>query len=201
MLKTFTLPQVVARTIAEGGARLLRSRRLMRTPIWLYRTRLRFLFGSRMLMLEHIGRRSGARRYVVLEVVDHPTPDTYVVVSGFGVRAQWFRNVQANPHVRIFVAGQPPAHAAARMLTPAEADAALDAYIRRHPRAWALFKPVIETTLGTPISNRDTELLYPPQVAEGSLLGRSRSRAWTGQALPRPTADSADEGNQRGYEE
>ncbi|MGH3670992.1 MAG: nitroreductase family deazaflavin-dependent oxidoreductase, partial [Pseudonocardiaceae bacterium] len=122
MRKTLTLPHVMSDMIAKGGARLLGSRRLMRAPIWLYRAGLGFLFRSRMLMLEHIGRRSGARRYVVLEVFDHPTPDTYVVVSGFGTRAQWFRNVQANPHVRVSIAGHAPAHATARRLTPAEAD-------------------------------------------------------------------------------
>ncbi len=158
MPKTLTLPQLISHTIGKGGARLLRSRRLMRAPIWLYRARLGFLFGSRMLMLEHIGRQTGARRYVVLEVFDHPTPDTYVVVSGFGTRSQWFRNVQAHPQVRVFVAGHPPAHATARKLTPAEADAALDAYITRHPRAWSTFKPILESTLGTPIGHRDTDL-------------------------------------------
>ncbi|HYO00348.1 MAG TPA: hypothetical protein VET27_00005, partial [Mycobacterium sp.] len=34
--------------------------------------RLGFLFGSRMSMLEHIARRSGAKRHLVLEVFDHP---------------------------------------------------------------------------------------------------------------------------------
>ncbi|MGH3548315.1 MAG: nitroreductase family deazaflavin-dependent oxidoreductase [Pseudonocardiaceae bacterium] len=158
MTKMLTLPPVISHTITEGGARLLRSRRLVRAPIWLYRARLGFLFGSRLLMLEHIGRQSGARRYVVLEVIDHPTPDTYVIASGFGTRAQWFRNVQANPQVRVFVAGHAPAHATARRLTPAEADTSLKAYSTRHPRAWGALKGVIETTLGAPIGDRDTEL-------------------------------------------
>ncbi|HET9117672.1 MAG TPA: nitroreductase family deazaflavin-dependent oxidoreductase, partial [Pseudonocardiaceae bacterium] len=124
MPKARRLPGVVSAAIGEAGARLLRNRRLMRAPIWLYRARLGFLFGSRMLMLEHIGRRSGARRCVVLEVIDHPTPNTYVVASGFGTQSQWFRNVRANPHVRVCVAGRAPTPALARMLTRAETDAA-----------------------------------------------------------------------------
>ena len=59
------------------------------------------MLGSRLLMLEHVGRKSGARRYVVLEVVGHPTPDSYLVASGFGENAQWFRNIKANPEVRV----------------------------------------------------------------------------------------------------
>ncbi|WP_253900550.1 nitroreductase family deazaflavin-dependent oxidoreductase, partial [Mycobacterium asiaticum] len=81
---------------------MLRSRKLVRAPIWIYRARAGALFGSRMLMLEHIGRTSGMPRYVVLEVVDHPRPDTYVVPSGFGRKAQWFRNIEANPRVRVY---------------------------------------------------------------------------------------------------
>lgn len=66
------LPSAVADTLVRLATRALRNRRLMRAPIWLYRARLGFLFGSRMLLLEHTGRRSGARRYVVLEVIDPP---------------------------------------------------------------------------------------------------------------------------------
>jgi hypothetical protein len=80
-------PPVQSTAIGRVGARVLANRALMRAPIWLYRARLGFLFGSRTLMLEHIGRNSGARRYVVLEVVGHPTPDVYVIASGFGLRA------------------------------------------------------------------------------------------------------------------
>lgn len=126
-------PPVESTAIGRVGARVLANRALMRAPIWLYRARLGFLFGSRTLMLEHIGRKSGARRYVVLEVIGHPTPDVYIVASGFGVRAQWFRNLIANPHVRVSIAGDEPREATARRLSPAEADAALSDYVRGTP--------------------------------------------------------------------
>lgn len=144
--------------LARIGGRVLRTKRLMRAPIWIYRARLGFVFGSRMLMLEHIGRKSGQRRYVVLEVFGHPTPDTYVVPSGFGTRSQWFRNIQANPHVRVHVGSRAPAEAVARRLDPAEADASLRAYIERRPRAWERFKPVVENTLEAPIDDEGTNL-------------------------------------------
>jgi deazaflavin-dependent oxidoreductase (nitroreductase family) len=145
-------------TIGRVGARILANRRLMRVPIWLYRAKLGFLFGTRMLMLEHIGRKTGARRYVVLEVVGHPSPEMYVIASGFGDRAQWFRNLIANPHVRVCVAGRGPRAATARRLSGAEADTALADYIQRHPRAWAKFKNVLENTLGTAITENSTTL-------------------------------------------
>ena len=148
----------LADTVANGGACLLRFRPLVRAPVWIYKARAGALLGSRILMLEHIGRKSGAPRYVVLEAFDHPTPDTYVVPSGFGEKAQWFRNVKANPRVRVYIRSHAPVPATARVLEQHEADRALAAYIRRHPRAWARFKSVIEATLGSRISDTNTAL-------------------------------------------
>ena len=144
--------------IGRGGAWVLGNRALVRAPIWLYRARLGFLFGSRMLLLERTGRKTGARRLVVLEVGGHPAPDTYVVASGFGERAQWFRNLMANPRARGSVAWHGPRSAAARRLATAEADAVLADYISRHPRAWARFRKVLENTLGTAVSEHGTPL-------------------------------------------
>jgi len=69
------------------AARLLQTRWIVRAPVWLYRARLGFLLGSRLLMLEHTGRKTGTRRYAVLEIVYCPQPGTYVVASGFGTPA------------------------------------------------------------------------------------------------------------------
>ncbi len=137
---------------------VLRNRWIVRAPVWLYRARLGALFGHRLLMLEHIGRKSGARRYVVLEVVDRPAAHRYVVASGFGTRAQWFRNVRHDPHVRVFVGGSRPMPAVAHVLSPAEAARALDRYADRHPKAWQRLKPVFEATLGAPIDRTGTSL-------------------------------------------
>lgn len=143
---------------ARAGARLLRSRRLVRSPTWIYKARAGALFGSRILMLEHIGRKSGAPRYAVLEVVDHPAPDIYVIASGFGRKAQWFRNIEANPRVRVYAGSHAPRRATARVLGQQEADRTLDAYRSRHPRTWERFRPVLEDTLGAPITDTDTPL-------------------------------------------
>jgi len=141
---------------------MLRVRLFVRAPIWLYRARLGVIFGHRLLMLEHVGRNTGQRRFVVLEVVDHPAPDRYVVVSGFGTRAQWFRNVEANPQVCVYLASHAPVPATARRLDGAAATAALGRYADAHPRAWAKLRPVLEDTLGTSIDEHGTEL---PMIA------------------------------------
>ncbi|MEM6107885.1 nitroreductase family deazaflavin-dependent oxidoreductase [Mycobacterium sp. 050272] len=144
--------------VARVAGWVLRSRPLVRAPIWMYRARAGALFGSRMLMLEHVGRISGARRYAVLEVVDHPTPDSYVIASGFGRKAQWFRNIEVQPRVRVYVGSRPPVSATARVLGQQEADRALAAYRSQHPRAWEQLRPALEETLGVPITDTGTPL-------------------------------------------
>lgn len=143
---------------ADVGARILRNRRLMRAPVWIYRARAGALLTSRLLMLEHIGRKSGERRYVVLEIIGRPTPETVVVASGFGAKAQWFRNIQANPNVRIYLGSHAPARATARVLDRAEADRVIAEYRAERPRTWERFKAVLEETLGQPITDTDTPL-------------------------------------------
>lgn len=155
-------PSGLRARLAEAGAGLLRVRWFVRAPIWLYRVRLGAIFGGRLLMLEHRGRKSGRRRFVVLEVVDHPRPDTYVVVSGFGRRAQWYRNIEADPGVRVWLRSRRPADAEARPLGAEEAAAALRRYAEAHPRAWESLRPVLEQTLGARIDADGTEL---PMVA------------------------------------
>jgi deazaflavin-dependent oxidoreductase (nitroreductase family) len=146
----------------RAGAALLGVRWFVRAPIWVYRARLGGVFGARFLMLEHVGRRSGRRRYVVLEVVDRPTPGTYIVVSAFGGRAQWFRNVQANPQVLVSLASGTPVPAVARRLDAAAVTASLGRYKAAHPRSWAALRPVLEETLGARIDEHATGL---PMIA------------------------------------
>jgi deazaflavin-dependent oxidoreductase (nitroreductase family) len=135
---------------SEVLARLLKTRALVRAPIWLYRAHLGFVMGHRMLMLEHIGRKSGARRYAVLEVVERPAPDHYVIVSGFGARSQWYRNVLAQPHVRVSVGARSGVPAVATPMTRESAKAALERYAEHHPKTWAALEPTLEAALQTP---------------------------------------------------
>lgn len=144
--------------VADFGACLLRNRRLVRAPIWLYRMRAGALLGPRVMMLEHIGRTTGARRYVVLEVVGRPDPDTVVVASGFGEKAQWFRNIVANPHVRVWLGGHRPVAAEAHVLDQRAVDRVLADYRARHRKTWDQFKLVLEQTLGRPITDTDAPL-------------------------------------------
>ncbi|GAA5057482.1 nitroreductase family deazaflavin-dependent oxidoreductase [Nocardia callitridis] len=158
MTEPVSVPSRTTDRLVAVATRALRNRHLMRAPIWIYRARLGFLLGPRVLMLEHVGRKSGARRYVVLEVVDHPEPDSYVVVSGFGTAAQWFRNIQAQPEVHLWVGRHGRRAATASVLPQDRAAATLQDYAARNARAWAKMKPAIENTLGATIDEADPAL-------------------------------------------
>lgn len=136
---------------AGWAARLLRVRWVVRAPVWLYRAHLGVLLGPRLLMLEHLGRVSGRRRYVVLEVVDGEPGRRYVVASGFGESSDWFRNLMAHPQARLWCGRRGPLTVDARRLTTGEARATLESYARRHPKAWRKLKPVLEGAIGVPI--------------------------------------------------
>ncbi|MFE3542623.1 nitroreductase family deazaflavin-dependent oxidoreductase [Nocardia sp. NPDC059177] len=139
-------------TVGAGlGAKALRTRWLVRAPIALYRAGFGFLLGRRLLMLEHRGRVSGERRFVVLEVVEQPVADEYVIVSGFGVRSQWYRNVVADPSVRISTGFRRNLPATATPMTEQESADALARYARQHPRAWKQLRATIEQATGAPV--------------------------------------------------
>lgn len=141
----------LARGLSGLGARVLKTRWLVRAPIYAYRAGLGFLFGSRLLMLEHRGRTSGARRFVVLEVVERAAPDRYIVVSGFGRRAQWYRNILAHPQVRVSCGTRRHLDATAVPLSDDESAAALRRYADVHPRAWRNLRSTIESATGRPV--------------------------------------------------
>jgi deazaflavin-dependent oxidoreductase (nitroreductase family) len=111
------------------------GRVLFRLPAVLYDLHLGRLLRHRFLLLDHVGRTSGRRRHVVLEVVERdPAAGAYTVVSGYGDRAAWYRNLRAHPRATITVAGRRVPVVAAR-LTPDEGGELLVRYARRHPFA------------------------------------------------------------------
>ena len=132
------------------AARALQTRALVRAPVTLYRHGLGWVLGGRVLMLEHTGRRSGRARYVCLEVVDRPGPDRMIIVSGFGERAQWYRNLRADPVCFVSAGRLRRVPAKARFMTSAEASACLGRYQRAHPAAWEHLRQAIEKAAGHP---------------------------------------------------
>jgi len=109
-------------------------RRILRIPVYLYRWKLGFLLGDRFVLLTHRGRTSGRVFETPVEVVqhDHATHE-YVVCSGTGPRADWFRNLQAEPVLQIQVRSRRwvPSQ---RFLDSVEAAQRFAGYEHDHPR-------------------------------------------------------------------
>lgn len=150
------------RLIRRCGAAVLRW--MFRAPTALYRHDLGWVLGHRFCALTHVGRRSGRRYLTVLEVLDY-LPETHevFVVSGFGRRADWLRNIEAAPAVHLQVGrdGFAPDH---RLLAAEEAVAVLAGYEQRH----RLIMPVVR-----PILSRLSGVRYDGSaVARGELVQR-----------------------------
>ncbi|MFZ0544320.1 MAG: nitroreductase family deazaflavin-dependent oxidoreductase [Candidatus Promineifilaceae bacterium] len=104
-----------------------------RLPIWLYKIGLGWLLGGRFLLINHIGRKSGKIRQVVVEVVRHDAEtDSYIVAVGFGEKSQWYQNLQHQPDVTIQVGRRKLAVTADFLSEEQGADEMAD-YGRRHP--------------------------------------------------------------------
>jgi deazaflavin-dependent oxidoreductase (nitroreductase family) len=109
-------------------------RTLFRLPIQVYRLGLGWMFGSRLLLLHHVGRVSGKPRLAVLEVVEHDEPsDSFVVASGWGRTAAWYRNILTTPEVTIQV-GRRSIPVTAHSLTADESADIFAGYATRHRR-------------------------------------------------------------------
>jgi deazaflavin-dependent oxidoreductase (nitroreductase family) len=113
---------------------------LRRMPRWLLRAPIPLfrgagpLLGRRFVLLEHRGRTSGRLRYVLLEVV-HREPGALMVISGYGPTAQWYRNIETDPRVRIWSGGIRHAPATATPLSAEHGTAILESYRHHHPLA------------------------------------------------------------------
>jgi len=102
-------------------------------PTWLFRTRLGFVFGARMLMIEHRGRKSGKLFRTVLEVAGRGPSGEFIVTSGTGSRADWYRNLLAGGLEAVWIGSR--RHAAAlRELSPEEAGSVFAEYEHKHPK-------------------------------------------------------------------
>ncbi|MEV6286193.1 nitroreductase family deazaflavin-dependent oxidoreductase [Kribbella sp. NPDC051770] len=134
-------------------------RRLARAPIPLFKHGLGGLLGPRVLMLQHRGRRSGLARYVVLEVVGR-TPEAVTVVSGYAGKAQWFRNVQADPAVRVWTGRRVDVAAHAEVLPADEARSTLEDYRQHHRRAARALGKVLG------IEDLTSDEPLPPDIAD-----------------------------------
>ena len=137
----------------------------LQTPKWLYRAHLGFLLGSRFLLLEHKGRKSDLLRQTPLEIAHHdPVRDEYIVTSGTGVKADWYRNIQASPAVGIWLGNHRYA-VIQRFLPTEEAVEVMRGYEREHPKAAAK----LESMMG--VSHDETQESWMTMMGRIPMIG------------------------------
>jgi len=109
--------------------------KLFRAPLFFYRYNLGFLMGKRFIHLKHWGRKSGNLNETVIEVIDQDKASGKIFsASGFGDKAQWYKNIVANNAV--FITMKNTAYEAqARVLSADEATEVLSRYAIAHPKA------------------------------------------------------------------
>ncbi|QLL05929.1 nitroreductase family deazaflavin-dependent oxidoreductase [Mycobacterium vicinigordonae] len=130
------------------------TRLLFRIPIYAYRLHLGWLFGARLVLLNHIGRVTGKRRQTVLEVVAHdPADDSFVVASGWGPTAAWYRNIVQVPDVTIQV-GRRTILVRAVPLTDDEGEDVFANYAARHRLA---AKHLLPRLMGFAVDGSDAD--------------------------------------------
>ncbi|MBN2472543.1 MAG: nitroreductase family deazaflavin-dependent oxidoreductase [Anaerolineae bacterium] len=101
-------------TYPRGGWR----RWLFRAPLVLWRLGLGDLLGRSLLLITHTGRRSGLPRRTLVEY--HVLDSTRYAPVAFGPRAQWYRNISADPLVTVQDAYGTHAMRARRVTDPEE---------------------------------------------------------------------------------
>lgn len=128
-------------------------RLVFRLPVPLFRSGLSRLLGNRLLLLTHVGRKTGQPRHTVLEVVRYDAArDSYFVVSAWGERADWLKNIRKTPDVTVCV-GRRRAIGFAKPLPPSEGETELLDYVHRHPIA----ARALSRLIGYRVSGSDEE--------------------------------------------
>ncbi len=98
-------------TFSRGEQRLRRFFRWLNRPmLWMWRLGDgRFLnawpsVGGRIMVITHIGRRSGRRLRTPVNYAEHD--GSVYCTAGFGPRADWFKNLRADPQVEVWLPGR-----------------------------------------------------------------------------------------------
>ncbi len=131
------------------------TRLSFRLPIYIYRAGLGGIMPQRYLFLTHIGRISGEPRYAVVEVADYDAEnDIYYIVSGYGEKANWYRNLIKRPQVDIQV-GRRKMRVTAEPLSAQESGQKMVEYAENYPKtAKQLMRLIGHDVDGSPAAYR-----------------------------------------------
>ena len=110
-------------------------RRVAQLPIIFYRLGLGGLLGERLILLNHLGRKTGTIHQVVVRVVSHIVDSaTYYIASAWGFKSQRPRNLLAHPEIVVQI-GRRKLIVDSQPLTPEQGAHVLLDYRQRYPEA------------------------------------------------------------------
>jgi deazaflavin-dependent oxidoreductase (nitroreductase family) len=128
-----TEPRARITHIDQAPGRLLAA--INQVPTWVFRLHLSRLFGDRFAMITHRGRKSGQPRTVIVETADGSVAEGRLIyIVAFGSQAQWYKNLEAAPAIRIEIAGRVYPEPRHEFLGPEDTKRAIASYWARYPR-------------------------------------------------------------------
>jgi deazaflavin-dependent oxidoreductase (nitroreductase family) len=128
------LTHMVTKTADVTGAGWF-MRIVFRAPVWLYVIHLGWVLRHRLLMINHVGAKTGLLRRALVKVIKYDrSQEHYWVVSGYGAHAQWYKNLVKTPAVNIQVGSRVLRVMAHEVGAEERADVLLD-YLGRNPIA------------------------------------------------------------------
>ncbi len=107
-----------------------------KVPVWIHKMGFggwERMIGAQWMLITTVGRKSGKRRQTMVDVMDYDKDsDTYYVEVAYGARADWYRNIQANPNFEAQV-GRRKFHARATPLSNENAGELTVQFYRKKP--------------------------------------------------------------------
>ena len=105
-------------------------------PVWIHKMGLggwERLIGAQWMLITTVGRRSGKPRETMVDVMDYDSAtDTYYIEAAYGPRADWVRNIEANPQFKAQV-GRRKFHARLSALSSENAGDLMVKFYRAKP--------------------------------------------------------------------
>ena len=114
---------------------------IFKQPILLYKLGLGPFIGNQVLLLTTIGHKSGKERRTPLGYTYEPKVDNYYLTAGWDGNTDWYRNLQANPQVNVWV-GKRHFDCLSRFVSEEEAVKLIQKFIGLNPFASQLLPQI-----------------------------------------------------------
>jgi len=137
---------------------------IFKAPIFCYQIGLGSLMGKRILILTTVGRKSGKLRRTALEYDYDPANGSYLLMTGWGGKSDWYRNALMNSNVELWV-GKKRFKANARSASVNEVEAVMQKLLHYYPRVVKTWESVTGLSYdGTPDSLSRMAASFPSLV-------------------------------------